>query len=213
LIDKGEAMTHLERFTQSRLAQAIVGGVMASAWMLFAYAHVRAFLREGDWSLLLFCLSETITAAIFLVRSQPATVSARPSDWLIACVATFAPMSLMPVGHGLTATGQILIVGGALLQLAGLFSLNRSLGLVPARRVIKTGGAYRFVRHPLYASYVLTLTGYLLSNPAPGNLLLYLLGAGLLAVRAVREEEHLAQSEDYRTYMGKVKFRVIPYVF
>ena len=206
-------MNYIERVTQSKLAQAIIGGAMASAWLLFAIAHVQVFVRDGNWNILLFCISETVTAAIFLVRSNPATVSARPSDWLIAFAATFAPMPLSPVGHGILPAASVLIAVGAVIQLAGLLSLNRSLGMVPARRVIKTGGLYRFVRHPLYASYVLTLTGYLLSNTTAGNLALYLAGVALLGVRAMREEEHLSQSDDYRAYMGRVKFRVIPYVF
>lgn len=206
-------MNVLERITRSKMAQAVIGGLMAGAWMVFAYVHIQVFLRDDRWDMLLFCVSETIIAVIFLVRSNPSTVSARPSDWLIAIAATFAPMPLSPAGHEMLPAATTLIVLGVALQLAGLASLNRSLGLVPARRIIKTGGLYRFVRHPLYAAYVLTLTGYLLGNTTPANLVLYCIGVVLLAVRAVREEQHLAQSEDYRAYMGRVKFRVIPYVF
>jgi protein-S-isoprenylcysteine O-methyltransferase Ste14 len=206
-------MNPIERMSQSKLAQALIGGIMASAWLLFAYAHVGAFLRSGQWELLLFCVCETLTAAIFLVRSNPATVSARPSDWLVACAATFAPLALSPVGQGVLPGAALLVYAGAALQLFGLLSLNRSLGLVPARRVLKTGGLYRYVRHPLYAAYVLTLAGYVLGNSSWPNLLLALAGTGLLALRAVREEEHLAQSGDYLAYMERVKFRVIPFVF
>jgi len=94
-----------------------------------------------------------------------------------------------------------------------MISLNRSLGMVPALRKLKTGGMYRLVRHPLYLSYFVTFSGYLLANSSLRNLLVYLFTMALLVVRINREEAHLSADSDYRAYMSRVKFRVLPYVF
>ena len=69
------------------------------------------------------------------------------------------------------------------------------------------------MRHPLYASYLVLLTGYILSNTTWWNFLLYVMSLGFLFVRMVREEKHLAVDPVYAEYAKRVRFRVIPYVF
>ena len=39
-----------------------------------------------------------------------------------------------------------------MLQIAAVLSLNRSFGLLPAHRGVKSDGLYRWVRHPLYTA-------------------------------------------------------------
>jgi protein-S-isoprenylcysteine O-methyltransferase Ste14 len=208
-----DATMNLATLSRSRLSQALIGAIMACAWIYFAVLHVRAYDASGNWSYLVFCITETLTAGLFLVRSAPVSVSADPRDWALAFLATFVPLLFLPSASALLPQAAMLVVAGAIVQLGGMLSLNRSIGMVPAKRVIKTGGIYRIVRHPLYASYLLTFSGYLLSNWSLRNLMVYLLSMALLAVRIQREESHLALDSDYRAYMGRVKFRVLPFVF
>ena len=204
---------NLATHSQSRLAHAVIGAVMACAWIYFAVVHVLAFDSTGNWSYLAFCATESLTASLFLVRSDPVSVSADPRDWALAFAATFIPFLFAPSDTAVLPAAALLIGAGALVNLCGMLSLNRSIGMVPALRVLKTGGLYRFVRHPLYASYLVTFSGYLLTNWSPRNLAVYLLSMALLALRIEREECHLATNSDYRIYMGQVKFRVLPFVF
>lgn len=197
----------------SRLSQLLIGAIMACAWIYFAIIHVRAFGATGNWSYLIFCVTETLAALLFLVRSEPVSVSPDLRDWLLAFIATMSPFLFMPSGQAVLPAASFLIVAGALLQLSGMVSLNRSLGMVPALRKLKTGGMYRFVRHPLYLSYFVTFSGYVLANSSLRNLLVYLLTMALLVVRIGREEAHLSMDSDYRAYMSRVKFRVLPFVF
>lgn len=197
----------------ARLAHALGGGVMAGAWLSFAWLHVLGYERSGQLSYLLFCLSETLTALIFLVRTEPSSVSCAASDWLLAFAGTFAPLLLAPAETALLPAASLLVSAGCVLQMAGLLALNRSLGMVPARRVLKTGGLYRVVRHPLYAAYLLTFSGYLLSNSSLRNALLFVATLILLQLRMVREERHLALHQDYRSYMEQVKYRILPFVY
>lgn len=206
-------MMNLATLTQSKLSQMLIGAIMACAWLYFAILHVIAFNATGAWSYLIFCITESLVALLFLVRSDPVSVSPDPRDWLLAVAATFMPFLFLPSGQGVLPAASFLIIAGALLQLGGMLSLNRSIGVVPALRVLKTGGMYRIVRHPLYASYLVTFSGYLLANSSLRNLLVYLISMGLLVVRIEREEAHLRLDSAYRSYMAKVKFRVLPFIF
>jgi protein-S-isoprenylcysteine O-methyltransferase Ste14 len=82
-----------------------------------------------------------------------------------------------------------------------------------AQTVVSTG-PYRVVRHPMYAGFVLfTLGTTLLLGSWYG-----LLGAALLiaivAKRAVLEERVLRRELDgYATYMTRVRYRLVPYVW
>lgn len=198
---------------QTRRVNLLIGAAMATAWAMFAVNHVLAFQRSGQALYLLFFASETLAALMFLIRTEPVSVSAAPADWALAIGATFAPFLFQPAPSAILVQGALLVVAGTAAQVAGLISLNRSIGMVAAQRQIKTAGMYRVVRHPLYASYLLTFTGYVLSNTSAANLALYAATLTLLLLRLLREERHLAQDQQYRDYMHSVPYRVIPLVF
>ncbi|MES2129174.1 MAG: methyltransferase [Pseudomonadota bacterium] len=195
-----------------RLAHLPLGILLAFVWGLFAAAHLSAFERTQHWSYLFFGVAETLQALLFLVRSEARTVSGSALDWLAAVGGTLAPLAFTPAAWGVLPGAELLLIVGCCLQMAGLASLNRSFGLVAARREIKTGGLYRLVRHPLYASYLLSFSGYVLANTSATNIAVYVAALGLLLARLLREEQHLAKEAAYRAYMNQVKFRIIPYV-
>lgn len=198
---------------RSKQTNLFVGILLAWAWGMFSYAHILGFQKTGDWTYLLFFTSETLVAVLFLVRSEPVTVSVDPIDWVLAISATFAPFFLGPAAWGILPEAKLMLVAGATIQIAGLISLNRSFGLVAAKREIKTAGMYRIVRHPLYASYLLSFTGYVLANTSMTNLTVYVVTILLLFFRLLQEERHLALDVQYRAYMSQVRYRVIPFVF
>lgn len=198
---------------RSRPLNLALGMLLAWLWGLFCFAHLLAFERSGDWSYLLFCASESLAAVLFVARSEPARVSASPLDWALAIGATFLPFLFVPTPQHVLPLARLIILAGVLLQIAGLLSLNRSFGLVAARRQIKTRGLYGVVRHPLYASYLLSYSGYILTNTSLQNVLLCLLATGLLLCRLLREERFLARDADYLAYMQQVPYRLIPLLF
>jgi protein-S-isoprenylcysteine O-methyltransferase Ste14 len=206
-------MRGLSAVLQSDRTSYYSGVFLASVWGIFAYAHILAFLHNGDISLLMFCLSETLTAGFYLIRSAPRTVSILPIDWLVAIGGTIAPLFLRPAPWGVMPMASIAITAGTIIQILGLISLNRSFALVAAKREIKTGWMYRVVRHPIYASYGLTYTGYILANTTVLNVIIYALACVLFCMRMLREEKHLALDPQYREYMQKVRYRLIPFVF
>lgn len=204
---------NLAALSQSRLSQVLIGAIMACFWLYFALVHVQAYNSKGDISYLVFCITESLTALLFVARSNPVSVSTSTHDWSLAVAGTFMPFLFLPSGSNLLPPAGALIFIGALGHLWGMLSLNRSFGLVPALRKVKTHGMYRLVRHPLYASYLITFCAYLLTNWSLRNLAVAVTAALLLAARIQREERHLAQDSEYRDYMARVKFRVLPFVF
>jgi len=206
-------MNQSPRFLRSKMIRVSTGLLMAVLWGWFAYRHVLAFHHTGEWAYLMMCVSETLTAGFFVFRSAPTTVSADPLDWLFAIAGTFAALLFIPASWGLLPAAKSFVVIGTVLQILGLISLNRSFALVAAQRELKTRGMYRFVRHPLYASYLLTFTGYILANTTLWNFVLYVMTMGFLFVRIEREEKHLVLDPVYGKYMQQVRYRVIPFVF
>lgn len=200
-------------FLTTRLFSRLSGGLLACAYATFAAAHWAAYLRSGEWSLLLFCCAETLAAVFILLRQKPETVSAHNFDWLVAVAGTFVPLLFRPAPFGVAPLAKYAIAVGALFLIAGLVSLNRSMALVAAKRQLKTAGVYRLVRHPLYTSYLITFTSYLLVNSSLPNLLVYLLTMSMLFIRCHREEQHLQADSGYRAYMRRVNYRLIPFVY
>lgn len=201
------------RFLESMVMNLMVGLAMASLWGMFAYRHLLAFRTTGEWTYLLIFVSESFSATFFIFRSTPTTVSKDPLDWLFGIAGTLLPLFFVPAAWGLFPAAKIAIVLGLVLQILGVLSLNRSLAIVAAKREIKTRGMYRFVRHPLYASYLLIFTGYVLSNTTWMNLAIYVMTLGFLYVRLQREEKHLSLDPMYAQYMQRVPHRVIPFGF
>lgn len=174
------------------------------------------YLSDGGVVNLLLLPSEGMVVVFLLVRRPAAAMSRRPSDWLLALAATVSPM-LVTTGIGeplipITAAA-FLLLAGLLVQVWAKLTLGRSLGLVPAHRGLKLSGPYRYVRHPMYAGYLLSHLAFVLVNPTWWNLAVYGLCYGLQVPRLFAEERLLRRDPDYRAYERAVGSRLIPGVF
>ncbi len=82
-----------------------------------------------------------------------------------------------------------------------------------AHRVVSTG-PYGYVRHPMYAAFLLVTLGTALLLGSWYGLLGGLLLVGMVARRAVLEERVLREElGGYRDYMARVRYRFIPYLW
>ena len=206
-------MTSFTAALQSSRTSFYSGAILATCLGAFAATHIQAFIRTNELYFLIICISETLTATFYLLRSTPKSVSILPFDWLIAIAGTIAPLFLRPASWGILPMASISIILGTIIQILGVISLNRSFAIIAARRVIKTTWMYRLVRHPIYASYVLIYSGYVLANTTPLNILIYLLTVTFLVLRIIQEERHLSSDPGYCEYMKKVRYRLIPLLF
>lgn len=206
-------MLTLTLLARSRRVNLAINFLLASLWGLFVWSHLRAFAVSKDYALIAFGLSETLQAFFFLIRRSPKTVSLDPFDWLIAGGGTLVPLFLRPGGFVLFPYGSLLVILAVVVQIIALLSLNRSFALVAAKRVVKVGGLYRVVRHPMYASYIFLYGGYLLFNASVINIFLVVLAFVFLFLRLVEEEKHLSEDLAYRVYKERVRWRLIPFVY
>ncbi len=88
--------------------------------------------------------------------------------------------------------------------------LGRSFGVVPAFRGVQTGGPYAWVRHPVYAAYLLGNLGYLLESPTAWNLGVIALQTLGQVVRMDHEERVLSEDHAYVEYRQRVRWRLVP---
>jgi protein-S-isoprenylcysteine O-methyltransferase Ste14 len=102
---------------------------------------------------------------------------------------------------------------GVVIVIASLLTLGRSFGFAAADRGAVTRGPYALVRHPMYLSYLMLQSGYLLQSLSVRNAVVLLLGSGFNAGRALAEERVLAGNPEYVAYRRRVRWRVIPGVW
>lgn len=108
------------------------------------------------------------------------------------------------------AAGLILVALAAGLTLVSLLALGRNFGIRPALRNLVRSGPYRFVRHPMYLSYVLADIGYNLQEWNSGTLLLVLIGWASLVYRIHAEERLLSQHTEWPAYAVLARYRLFP---
>lgn len=165
---------------------------------------------------LLLIPSEGLVVIFLLFRRSTGQISLRWQDWLLALLATLSPMLVQPgVGVALLppALGATLLVMGTIVQVHAKLTLGRSFGCVPAHRGLQLAGPYRFVRHPMYAGYLLGHVAFLLMNPTLWNMGAYAVCYALQIPRLLAEERLLANDGEYRSYQTSVKYRMIPGIF
>lgn len=192
----------------SLTATIVLGAVLA----MFLVAHVNSLRTDGfRLSVALVAVFESVMVVLVILRRDSIVTDLSPLAVIAGLLGSFSILGFRPVeGADESVVGQVVQVVGALLQIGGSFSLGRSFGLMPANRGIKTVGLYRLVRHPLYMSYLVTETGYLLNNPSTRNVTVLIIGAGFQVVRIHYEERLLQRDPAYAAYMSTVRWRLIP---
>lgn len=187
--------------------------------LLFLNLCVRFYsVHVEDFSIiyLLIVVSELLVVVFIVYRKMSADISMRVQDWAVAGLGTCLPLTAIaqepfPVVSPFACLCVMLF--GICLQLTSKIFLNRSFGIVPANRGVKTRGPYAFIRHPIYFGYTLTQIGFLLFAPNVWNLCVYLLGFAFQVSRIFREELVLSGDPAYRDYATAVPYRLVPGIF
>lgn len=190
--------------------------LLATLLILMAYAHFRLWRDTGRISGLGLVLQESVVATLLIVRRRARESMNTPAAWLATLVGGLGLTLLRPVDRGLFGAGAafgLIEFALALASIFALLTLGRSFGLVAANRGIQTGGPYRWVRHPIYALYLLTTLAYLGENPSAWNVAVVAIQVAAQIVRISMEEAVLSRDPVYRAYAGRVRYRLIPGVF
>ena len=188
--------------------------LLATLFILFAFANGRSFLENPRLSVLLIVITETIVAIFLVIRRDPDETAHTWQTWVTTTCGTLAPFLLRPLDASDDIFGgNVMQLIGFAMQIAALLYLNRSIGLLPAHRGVKSSGLYAWVRHPLYTAYVITYIGFLINNPSVTNAAIIVFGTAFLVMRIHYEEELLLKYADYTRYVNRVRWRLIPAIW
>ncbi len=201
--------------TRELLGWLVTTTALAAVTALFALAHFAYWRRTGDPKGMCFAVQETAVVFVAVARRRPSAVSRRPADWICAVLGSYAVLLLRPGGHApaaLAHAGTALQLLGAAAAAACVFTLGRNFGVVAANRGLASRGPYRLVRHPLYAAYIVAMTGYTIASPTAWNVVVVVVSIALQVQRIRAEEATLTASEEYRAYARAVPWRLIPRV-
>ena len=189
----------------------------AAALLLYGTLVMRIWpddLSANNLAPALLLLSEGVIVVFLIIRRTSNNISLRPREWLAAIVGTTAPLLVSKTEEpAFLGLGVFLLLSGMATQVSAKLSLRRSFGLVPANRGIKTGGAYRFARHPMYLGYMISHVGFLLLAPTFWNAAVYAICWACLLFRIEFEERLLSEDPFYQAFKRKVRFRLLPGVY
>lgn len=187
-------------------------GVGVTAW--FTYRIGLNYLQDPTRIAgLLLLVSELVSLLVLTLARRPSFRDSDPAYVALAISASFVvPLGIQ--GYADAALVPAPVAGaigmiGILWTTYAKLSLGRSFGVVAARRVIKNGGAYGFVRHPVYVGYFLIHIGFFLENASFSNALIIALLCAMQILRALREEGVLSAAPEYREYCRATPYRFI----
>jgi len=187
---------------------------LATLFLLFALANGMNFIENPRLSVLLIVVTETMVAVFLVIRRDPDETEHSWQTWTTTTFGTLTPFLLRPAD--ITADlllGQILQVAAFGMQIIALMYLNRSIGLLPAHRGVKSSGLYGWVRHPLYTAYTIMYLGYWINNQSYANAVIAVAGTAFLVTRIHYEEALLFKYADYARYAKQIRWRLIPSVW
>ena len=181
--------------------------------MVLAVFTWRYAIPDAYTPIWLFVALHIQCAFIFAIR-QPARYSTkRPLEILVTLLSLiyFLAFDVQPTSSAvLGLLGGVVTAIGSLITIISIQCLGSSFAVLPSIRDIRTSGAYRFVRHPIYLSYMVAGLGTLMRHPSLYNTSVVLAGFVLMMWRIRFEERLLAREEIYRNYMDAVRYRLIP---
>jgi protein-S-isoprenylcysteine O-methyltransferase Ste14 len=166
-----------------------------------------------DW---IYVLQHFIVLGIALTRPRPQVRDYSITSSIAVGVAYVYPYAQViylrwsPGNVGWPTAGLVLVTLAAALSLVSLLTIGRFFGVRPALRGLVTSGPYRFIRHPMYLSYVIADVGYNLQEWNPITLLLVLVGWVSLLYRIHAEERVLSQHDEWPAYVALVRYRLVP---
>ena len=167
----------------------------------------------GDW---IYVLQHVVVLGVALTRPNPTARDysiASSTAVIVAYAYPYAQVIYLRWSPGHVAwpvAGLVLVTFAAGFSLVTLLTLGRLFGVRPAVRGLATSGPYRFVRHPMYLSYVLADIGYNLQEWNSVTLLLVLVGWASLVYRIHAEERLLSQHAEWPAYVVLVRYRLFP---
>jgi protein-S-isoprenylcysteine O-methyltransferase Ste14 len=206
-----QVIPRVSKIFERRFADLLLFGV-TSTELVILFLLTPSFTIT-DW---IYVLQHFIVLGIALTRPQPEVRDySVASSMAVGAAYTYPYAQVIYLrwspGHvALPAAGLVLVTLAAALSLVSLLTMGRLFGVRPALRGLATKGPYRFVRHPMYLSYILADIGYNLQEWNFVTLLLVLIGWMSLVYRIHAEERALSQHAEWPAYVVLVRYRLFP---
>jgi protein-S-isoprenylcysteine O-methyltransferase Ste14 len=121
-----------------------------------------------------------------------------------------------PVPIAVSLVGDALVVIGGIIVMFVILqnSYAATTITVEAGQKVSSTGLYRFIRHPMYGGFLITMMGTPLALGSWWGLACLIFGVITFALRILDEEKALKQGlHGYSEYMQKVHYRLVPYVW
>jgi protein-S-isoprenylcysteine O-methyltransferase Ste14 len=206
---------------KTRLSRDVVNDLVARLIVgaLFALLSVNLltdFAQTHRVTGLLLLVSESLVVVMTILRRRTGIVDRSAAAAVVTLLSLVGPTMLRVVpGAGLLPDMLTAVVSsvGLLIVIAGKITLGRSFGIVPANRGVVSGGPYEFVRHPIYAGYLLSHVAFACAYPTAWNVSVIVLCDTALVVRALYEEKLLKTDGVYQSYCERVAWHIVPGLF
>ncbi|MFT5353641.1 MAG: protein-S-isoprenylcysteine O-methyltransferase Ste14 [Polyangiales bacterium] len=151
-----------------------------------------------------------VIGVLFLLRRPPVRIG-KWGDTAWALVSVISSGTLMAVARDhLAPIQEWLFAGFGVVALISLSNLGGAFSILPADRGVVRRGPYRLVRHPAYAAELAMVFVLAARAPVLQAAPLALLACVSSWLRILGEEKLLLRHADYREYMMKVRYRLIP---
>ena len=155
------------------------------------------------------------------MTSRPAPADVRTARLLVAGQFALIGVLVMlpgrhdwPVPAALTVACTVATVIGLAVMVIAATALGRGLSATPlpnAHAQLRTGGLYRFARHPIYSGLLLTMASITVASGSGFRLLTFAVLVLLLTVKARWEETRLTERfEGYADYASRTP-RFVPF--
>ena len=166
-----------------------------------------------DW---IYVSQHVLVLGIALLRRPPQTHDyslATSAAVVVSYAYPYAQVALLgwvPGEPAWPTAGLVLVTIAAFLSLASLLSLGKILRDPSGLAASRYERSVRFVRHPMYLSYILGDVGYNLQEWNIGTVLLVLVGWISLLYRIRAEERVLSGDAGWHSYADRVRYRLLP---
>lgn len=179
---------------------------------LLASVRIVIFVDTHNPVALLNAFGLAVLTSMFVIRKPAREVDRSLKSLAAALVGNFLPFAYLLHNETDWAGRVPLVIEVVALAFAiwTVLSLRASMGITPANRGVKTGGPYRFIRHPLYVCVIVSQVGLLLEYPHPANFVILATAIVFKGFMIRNEERVLLHDPAYVEYAKRVKYRAIP---
>lgn len=190
---------------------------LGSLLFLFTLSHILDFILIKDLMTIIYIVIDFLSVLFIVIKYPVKDISEKIFGHFVAISTTLHiflfDYTIVQKGF-LFNIGSIIFVTGCSLCLFAILSLNRSFSILPTYRgFIQTKYIYQYIRHPIYASYIIINSGFILCYPSIRNVVILIVGVILFVLRIEYEEELLNKYDSYREYKKSTKYKLLPNIY